>query len=470
MTSTASVKRIKDLPSPKGHFILGHLPQFNANNKHQVLERWVDECGDLFKINFVGKQFIVSADPEMNAEILKMRPTQFRRYAKINEILEEMGVNGVFNAEGETWRRHRKPTSDALSLKKVRGFYPIIAEKTNNLLEKWKTFAEANQPVDVQKELMRYTVDITTAIAFGYQMDTINHKDDAFQKHLEHIFPMVNERITAPMPTWRYLKKKKDRKLDESLAAIEGLIYTFIDEAKARLSTDPGRKETPTNFLEALLVEQEKADKFSDKEIYGNVFSILLAGEDTTSNSLSWTLYFLAQHPEIVEKVRAEAVEMYPNSDLPESDKTLHQLRYANAVAQETLRLKSVTPNLYLQANEDLTIRGFEIPKNTSLMLQNKVAQTRDAHFSNPNDFIPERWIKGGCPMHENHQVEVMRAFGGGPRYCPGMNLAMHEMTITISTLCKHLEFSLGVSADRVTEMFSFTMYPENLLVNLRLR
>lgn len=117
MSNSTQPQNIKDLPSPKGHFILGHLPQFNVPNKHQVLERWVEECGDLFKINFVGKPFVVSANPELNSDILKMRPDGFRRFSKIDEILTEMGIVGVFNAEGDVWKRHRKPTSEALNLR-----------------------------------------------------------------------------------------------------------------------------------------------------------------------------------------------------------------------------------------------------------------------------------------------------------------------------------------------------------------
>lgn len=468
MTIPPKIKTISDLPSPKGHFILGHLPQFKADNKHQVLERWVEECGDLFRINFVGKKFVVSADAELNDSLMRLRPYEFSRFNKISEILEEMGILGVFNAEGETWARHRRPASEALSLKKVRSFYPIISNKMENLLRKWHDVANEGKALDVQKEFMKFTVDITTEIAFGYKLDTINNKTDDFQQHLEHIFPMVNERITAPLPTWRFLKKKKDKKLDTALKAIEKLIYRFIKEAKQRLKDQPDLAENPSNFLEALLVEQEKESRFSDQEIYSNVFSMLLAGEDTTSNSISWSLYFLAQHPEMVEKVRAEAVEVYGSDSVPANDQDLSQLKYANAIAQETMRLKPVTPNLYLQANAEITLHDFLIPKDTVIMLQNKVAQTREENFSNAAAFVPERWLRGGCPMHENHSPDVIKVFGGGPRFCPGKNLAMHEMTIAISALCKAFNFDLAVKIEEVEEQFSFTMFPKNLLIKLK--
>lgn len=463
MSTTKSLRQLKDLPSPKGSFLLGHLPQFKADNKHQVLERWVAESGDLFQINFVGKKFVVSANPEINQEILKLRPEKFSRFFKINEIMEEMGIVGVFNSEGETWKRHRKPTSEALNLKKVNGYYPIILNKTQQLLHKWSTLI--NTPIDVQKELMKYTVDITTAIAFGYQLDTINDQNDELQQHLEHIFPMINERITAPLPLWRYYKQQKDKDLISALKAIEKVVQQFIDEARIRLKNNLELRERPTNFLEALLLEQEREGHFSDKEIFGNVFTILLAGEDTTSNSLSWALYYLAQHPEIVVKVRDEANAVYGLDQLPNSYQLLSKLKYANAVAQEAIRLKPVTPNLYMQANEELVIKDLLIPKNTVIMLQNKVAQTSDQYFTNPNQFIPERWLKNGCPMHDKHNPEMIKAFGGGSRFCPGKNLALYEMIISISTICKLFDFKLAVQPEEVKEKFSFTMYPENLSI-----
>lgn len=192
---------------------------------------------------------------------------------------------------------------------------------------------------------------------------------------------MINERITTPIPLWRVYKQKKDKALTNSLKAIEKVIYNFIQEAKERLLTYPKLKESPSNFLEALLVEQEEENKFSEQEIYGNVFSILLAGEDTTSNSISWALYYLSQHPEIVLKVRQEAITVYNNRNTPKDTKELNRLKYANAVAQEAIRLKPVSPNLYMQANENITLHNLYIPKDTSIMLQNKVSQTSISIF-----------------------------------------------------------------------------------------
>ncbi|WP_242203766.1 cytochrome P450 [Aestuariivivens insulae] len=463
MDPVTSIK-IKDLPSPKGHFIWGHLPQFNTYNKHQVLERWVEECGDLFKINFVGKEFVVSSRSSLNSTILRLRPEKFRRFSKIDEILKEMGVSGVFNAEVGDWKRHRKPIAEALNMQHVKGYYPVVLDKTFRLLKKFKTFSEANKTIDVQKEFMLFTVDITTEIAFGHKLDTINNMDDSFQKHLEVIFPMINERITAPIPIWRFFKRKKDKVLLESIEAIKAVIYQFIEESKSRIKNNPELKKQPSNFLEALLLANEN-HVFSYEEVYGNIFTMLLAGEDTTSNSISWALFYLAQHPEVVAKVREEAYMVYLDDDAPTTFEKLSELKFTNAVVQEVLRLKPTTPQLYFEANEDVEIEGVFIPQKTKVILQNKVAQTKETYFTNANTFEPERWMDNGCPMHKAHSPEVIKVFGGGPRYCPGMHLAITEMVTLISTLCKHFNFKLKIKPEAVVEQFEFTMYPKNLLI-----
>lgn len=465
MSETAQLTSFKDLPSPKGKFILGNLPEFKSAPAHLLFEKWAKECGDLYKISLIGKTFVVSARPELNAEILKLRPKEFRRFGKINEIFTEIGITGVFNAEGERWQKHRKITSEALNAQNVKSFYPTIIEKTEVLLSKFADYATAKSKVEVQKEMMAYTVDITTKIAFGYQMNSIQNVENNFQQHLERIFPKINQRITAPLPLWRLIKSKDSKGLDKSLNEIKTLIFKFIDEAKSRLEQSEELRNSPSNFLEALLVESER-EQFSKEEIYGNVFTMLLAGEDTTSNSISWAVFYLAQHPEIIERIRAEANEVYGSDNLPQEYEHFAQLKLANAVAQEAIRIKPTTPQLYTQANEDVVVLGLEIPKDAIVILQSKIAQNSDDYFTDALTFNPDRWMRGKCPVDHKHSPKIVKAFGGGPRYCPGMNLAMHEMTVLLSSLCKHFDFELAVKPEEVRDKFAFTMHPDNLWVN----
>ncbi len=457
---------IKKLPSPKGHLILGHLPKFQTSNKHQVLEEWVEECGELFRINFVGKELLVSANAVINNEILKSRPDKFRRLSKMNEILIEMGVDGVFNAEGKSWKRHRKPVTEALNAQKIKGFHYVLINKTRGLLQKLEKYSENSTIIDIRKEAMCFTIDITTAIAFGHDINAIQDRENEFQKHLEIIFPMINERITAPVPLWRFMKRKKDKKLLRAIGSIESIVHDFIKRTKRKLEETPSLKKEPTNFLEALLVLGEETG-FSDKEIYGNIFTMLLAGEDTTSNTISWIIYYLSQNPKVVSKIREEAIEVYGEDKISETVEQLAKMTYTNAVIQETIRLKPTTPQLYLESNEDVVIENLMIPKGTKIITQTKVPQTQEKYFTNAAKFIPERWLKSECPIYRNHSPEVIKAFGGGARFCPGKYLAINEMLILVSAICKNFNITLSVDPKEVTEQFEFTMYPDNLKIKL---
>lgn len=467
MNTENTTIKIKDLPKPKGKLILGNLPEFKTENKHLVLEKWAEECGDLYQISLAGKIFVVSAKPDLNAEILKLRPKEFRRFGKIDEIFMEMGIDGVFNAEGDKWKKHRKLTSEALNAQNVKSFYPTIVEKTGILLKKFEELAQKNEKVAIQKEMMSYTIDITTKIAFGYHLNTIQNVGDDFQEHLEKIFPMINSRITAPIPIWRLIKSKKDKELDQSLKKIQELVFKFINEAKLRLKSQPELKDKPSNFLEAILVEAEN-EQFSNEEIFGNVFTMLLAGEDTTSNSISWAIYYLAQHPELVTRLREEANTIFEGNELPNDYSCFAALKLANAAAQEAIRIKPTTPQLYMQANEDVLVENVFFPKDTIVVIQSKIAQNSETYFTDALSYNPDRWMRGGCPVEHKHTAKVVKAFGGGPRYCPGMNLAMHEMVVLLSSLCKRFDFELAVKPEEVKDKFAFTMHPDNLWVRLK--
>jgi len=234
MSTSSTVRQINELPTPKGHFLLGHLLQFRKARKHAVLKNWVEECGELFRINLVGKEFLVSANHDLNRDVLRSRPDHFKRFSRINSIFEEVGVHGVFTAEGDNWRRHRKVVTEALGLKRIKGYYPLIFDKTNRLLEKWERLEKDQPRINVQHEFMAYAVDVMMSIALGYQLDMINHKGDDFQEDIERIFHMFDKRITSPIPLWRYYKQEKDKKFDKALKTIETVIHQYILEAKKK--------------------------------------------------------------------------------------------------------------------------------------------------------------------------------------------------------------------------------------------
>lgn len=461
------MQSIKSIPSPKGHWFFGHIADFNEKARHKLNESRINEIGDTFRIRLVHKPFIVTANQEIINQVLALRPHAFRRFNKIDMVMSELGVDGVFNAEGTEWKRHRRAVSESLSFKKIYGFYPRIINKSNRIIERWKGLEEAGAPLDVLSEIRSYTLELTCSLIFGYEMNLIHGKADELQEHLDRILPMVNKRIGSAFPKWRYFPSEEDKAFDASFKYLEKLVLNFIKDARLRLENDPDLRARPTNFLESLLVEQE-VDRFSDKEIYGNIFTMLLAGEDTTANSLSWCLYFLAQHPDMVQRISEEVDSIFGYEPIQADPEKINNLKFTKACVEEATRMKPVAPILYFEALEDIVVGDFKIKKGDSLMLQTAINQNRDTNFSDASSFMPYRWLKGECPMGYQHNPDQVRTFGYGPRFCPGKNLAYAEMVVLLGNICRNFDLELTVPANEVEEVLAFTMHPANLYMKLK--
>lgn len=111
------------LPGPRGLPLLGNLLHLSPAKFHRVIGKWSDEYGSIFKIKLGSIPIVIITDPEAIQFVLKNRPEKFRRSAKMDVVMRELGVLGVFNAEGEEWKRQRKLVSQALNLNHVKTFF-----------------------------------------------------------------------------------------------------------------------------------------------------------------------------------------------------------------------------------------------------------------------------------------------------------------------------------------------------------
>lgn len=470
-TIGTTTRRLADLPGPKGLPLLGNLLQLDLTQLHRVLERWADEFGTMYQFSLGQRPVVVVTDPELNQTILRNRPKLYRRLGSMEPVFQEMGITGVFSAEGEAWKRQRRLTTPALDAQHLRQFFPTLIKVTERLRNRWLAAADKQAVVDIQQDLMRYTVDVTTNLAFGYDMNTLEKEGDVIQEHLEKIFPMINRRINAPFAYWHYVKLPVDRELDKSLAVIRETITGFVTQARARLAENPDVAAHPGNFLEAMLAAPTEGDAaFTDEEIYGNILTMLLAGEDTTANTMAWMAHYMVEHPAIQARMQKEAGQVVGAEGLLAQLADAEKLTYIDAVTNETMRVKPVAPILFLESNEDVEVGGVLLPKGSAIFVLSLHGCMQDEHFGQADQFRPERWLEAaptsGCP----HNAKAFVPFGAGPRFCPGRQLAMAEIKTVMAMLCAGFDVTKTSNPQQVGEVFSFTMMPKNLAVRLQRR
>src|SRR5688572_990945 len=114
------MRTLNELPGPKGLPLVGNLLQLDLKQLHRVLERWTDEFGPLYRFKLGPRPVVVVADPELNQTILRQRPKIYGRLGTIEPVFKEMGISGVFSAEGEDWKRQRRLTAHALDAAHLR--------------------------------------------------------------------------------------------------------------------------------------------------------------------------------------------------------------------------------------------------------------------------------------------------------------------------------------------------------------
>ncbi|MGC2223187.1 MAG: cytochrome P450 [Methylocella sp.] len=462
-------RTLDDLPGPKGLPFLGNIHQLDLTKLHLILERWAAQYGPVYLFKMGSARVVALSDPKWCDQVLRARPETFTRGSSIAPVFAEMGVDGVFSAEGDAWRPQRRLAMLALAQRHLRGLYPKLQTVTTRLKKRWERLADAGAPLDIVDELKRFTVDVTTLVTFGHDLNTVEQGDDVIQRELELVFPAVNRRLFALFPTWRLVRLPRDRRLDRALAELRAWLGELVVAERARLAAEPGRAEKPSNFLEAMLsARDDEGRPFSDDVIFGNLMTMLLAGEDTTAYALGWAVHQLCDSPESVMELRQEADELLGTSDVAGDIETANKLTWVGAVANETMRLRPVAPVVVvLEAKVETVVGDLLVPKGTRVFVLSRPAAYDPDHFAEPQAFRPRRWLGENAGAHD---VSAHIPFGSGPRICPGRSLALLEMKLLLSMLYRNFNVERVGGAEGVRENFAFSMSPAGLKVRLRRR
>ena len=199
---------------------------------------------------------------------------------------------------------------------------------------------------------------------------------------------------------------------------------------------------------------------------------MLLAGEDTTANTVAWMIHLLWRNPAALARASAEVRAVCGDARALTQD-MMARLDYVEACAHETMRLKPVAPQVPLQTLKDMTLGDVQLPAGTvviSLMRRDSVS---DAHLPRAAAFEPERWLADGGPGALAASAKrTSMPFGAGPRICPGRYLALLEMKMAMAVLLGRFDIQGVDTPDggEARERLAFTMTPVGLTMRLRER
>ncbi len=466
---------LRRLPGPRGWPLLGNWPQLELPRLHAQLEAWVDRYGPTFKVQLGPRAMLVVSRADTIATIMRDRPDGWRRIEAMRDAIRETGGHGLFSAEGDEWRRQRRLVMAAFDPGHLKRYFGSMVQVTDRLRQRLDAAARTGEAIDLQTVLMRYTVDITSGLAFGIDLNTQQHPDHPLQGHLDVMFPMLMRRLNAPFPWWRYVRLPSDRAFDRRLAHVHEAVRGFVQAARQRIERDPALRECPQNLIEALIAARDdQGASLSEEELLGNVLTVLLAGEDTTANTLCWMLYLLHTQRAAWSELVGEVDSVLGPASLPLQFESTRRFDLIERCASEAMRLRPVAPHFVFENNRDTVVEGVVLPAGTPVICLARKAAVDARLAADAHEFRPARWAQGPADQ-EPEAKGLLRAsipFGAGPRLCPGRYLAMLEIKMVVAMLARNFEL-IDVATDDGSpprEHLAFTMYPEGLKMRVAAR
>jgi cytochrome P450 len=470
-TAKGSPRLLQDLPGPQPWPLTGHNLQVRLDRMHQDIERWSRQHGPMMLLKLGREPVLVLSDHALIGQLLRERPERFRRPTRMHEVMSGMGIaDGVFVAEGERWAKQRRMVMASFAPQQVKAYFPRLLQVAERLRARWAPSVADGSALDMQDELMRFTVDVIAGLAFGVDVDTVSSQQDVIQQHLNVVMPTIWRRTHTLIPYWKWFRLPRDRAMNRSVDAVNQAIAGFMADARSRLQ-DPARRAAPQNLLEAMLVAaDEPGSGMRDEDVVGNVFTMLIAGEDTTATSLSWMLYLLSRNPQAMQALQAEIDRVLPADMASWTPAHMDQLDHLEACIHESMRIKPVGPLNVIEPNADTVINGVLVPKGTAIVMLMRVDGLRDAHFPDASQFKPERWLPDAGPeLGPEHPKRLLMPFGAGPRICPGRYLAMLEIKLVAAMLLRHFQLDGIDTPDgrEAEEHMAMAMTPVGLKMRL---
>ncbi|PBK89291.1 cytochrome P450 [Armillaria gallica] len=442
-----SVKHVKGPPSPS--FWLGHERVLRDQGNAGDLEtKWRKEYGTLYRIaGCFGQDILIVCDPQALKHIFHSS----HPYPKSQDnvfILDLVIGKGLVTVDDETHHRQRKIMNAAFSLAQLQKAQVIFQQCSDKLVNGIQgSLARTDGIINVLDWTSKAALDIIGLASFRYDFGSLDGRNTELGQAMRHIFTASQSNSTAfelilvalirmvPDSALGFLKLFSTREIRQ-LASVGSIAKTTAREVMAS-HVDVQTPEGDGDIVDTL-ARARFAGKMQDDEIEAQLMTFVVAGHETTSISLSWLLYELAEHPEHQSIIRAELKHSNDYDSMP----------FLNAAIKESLRLHPNSHNFIRTAPHDdvLPLSGGEkliIPKGQTLFCSAHLYNRLPSLWGDDaEEWNPRRFLDKTLPVSLGVYANLM-TFSTGSRSCIGWRFAVMEMQIILAKLILHFEFSL---------------------------
>ncbi|WP_410606294.1 cytochrome P450 [Amycolatopsis sp. lyj-109] len=438
--------------------VLGDVLGSSPGTPLQDTVRLGKRLGPVFTRKFFGFEavFVAGADlvTELNDE------AKFGKHVGLGvEKLRALGGDGLFTAHTHepNWRLAHDILQPAFSAEAMRRYHPVMLEVTRELVAAWDA---ASGPVDVSADMTRLTLETIGRAGFGYRFGS-------FERAEPHPF------VTAMIRALRYAQLQ-NVKLPFVKRAIAGtrkqnqadiaLMTGLVDEVIESRRQDG---EASRDLLGLMLTEGHPVtgERLDPVNIRNQAITFVVAGHETTSGALSFALYYLTRHPELLAKARAEVDAVWGDREPAFSD--VAKLRYVRRVLDEALRLWPTAPGYFREAREDVVLGGkYRMRKGDWVIVPLPLLHRDPAVWPDAEVFDPDRFEPAAV---KKRPAQAYKPFGTGERACIGRQFALHEAVLALGTVLQRYDVEIDPGYElKIVE--SLTLKPSGFMLRPRVR
>lgn len=418
MTSSQPDYRLP--PGPTDPVALGVDPETLA-----TLQRLQGEYGDMVSMNKPnGRLAYFVNDAAEVRRILTRRHSKYVKGPGFERVKMLLG-NGLIVSDGDTWRRSRTMIQPAFSRQNIHRLMDVMVECSDRRAAHWKELSASGQPCNITAETSDFALELILISIFGNDYHT-------------HI-------LTEGENPFAFLSRDSTRDLSVVLKVrhLRELLMSIIEDRRSAQRADD------FDFLSVYLQATDKQGQaFSNKELLDELMTLIVAGFETSANTLNWVWYLISQHPEVEARLIDEAQQQLPSAS-GLSAESLAEMHYTQQVLEETLRLYPPVWLFTRRAHAADELDDYDVPPGTDIYLSPLILQRTAHYWPEPDRFDPDRFRATEKPKKDR----PFYPFSLGPRRCVGEYFSFLEMKVHIGLLLPRFRLQLVSSAEPELEL-----------------
>ncbi|KIK40787.1 hypothetical protein CY34DRAFT_763985 [Suillus luteus UH-Slu-Lm8-n1] len=492
---------LADIPGPESpSFMMGNLKELFQGQAAEADFKWQAQYGNVvrFKGSF-GEDRLMISDPAALQYIFAKSGYRFPKPPDLRVLSKMINGKGIIWTEGDDHKRHRKVMLPGFGGPESKAFLSLFKNCAESMSNKWMEIIsnskEGSAVFNIPAWMSRATLDAIGEAAFDVRFSSIDDNESALARSYRNImtdvFGSPSDREVLIQGISRYIppqileylgevgKNPRMARLRDTGDMATSVAKQLVKDKAEVLLQGKGSRDVFSLLVKANMDSDSKA-KLTEEELFAQMRTILFAGHETTSNTISWGLLELARQPKIQSRLRTEIWEteaaVHARGDIDFTIADFEAMPYTTAVMKEILRFCCVIYHANRCASQDdvlplsqpITtrsgdvIRELPVPKGTRIVAsiaaynRNKELWGEDAHV-----FNPDRWLTAKEKKVTSIGVySNLMTFLGGMRSCIGWRFAIIEVQAFLTEIVGKFEFAPSDKTELIRREACFVMAP----------